>query len=90
MDMKDKFSILVRNTEGNIINAFNVIAGTFSEVEKMARQKEKETGKTYVITKDAYIFQVIQVLQEKYIDVISKLVDIDDAIREIISGKEEE
>lgn len=88
MDMSDKFSILVRNTEGNIIDAYNIVGGTFSEVEKMVRQKEQETGNTYIITKDEYIFQAIYVLQSKYIDVISKLVDVRDDINDIISNED--
>lgn len=88
MDMSDKFSILVRNTEGNIIDAYNIVGGTFSEVEKMVRQKEQETGNTYIITKDEYIFQAIYVLQSKYINVISKLVDVRDDINDIISNED--
>lgn len=88
MDMSDKFSILVKNTEGNIIDAYNIVGGTFSEVEKMVRQKEQETGNTYIITKDEYIFQAIYVLQSKYINVISKLVDVRDDINDIISNED--
>lgn len=88
MDMSDKFSILVRNTEDNIIDAYNIVGGTFSEVEKMVRQKEQETGNTYIITKDEYIFQAIYVLQSKYIDVISKLVDIRDDINDVIKNED--
>ena len=88
MDMSDKFSILVRNTEGNIIDAYNIVGGTFSEVEKVASEKEKETGNTYIITKDEYIFQAIYVLQSKYINVISKLVDVRDDINDIISNED--
>ena len=88
MDMSDKFSILVRNTEGNIIDAYNIVGGTFSEVEKMVRQKEQESGNTYIITKDEYIFQAIYVLQSKYISVISKLVDVRDDINDIIKNED--
>ena len=88
MDMSDKFSIFVKNTDGNIIDVFNTVGGSFSEVEKLVREKEQETGNTYIITKDEYIFQAIYIMQSKYIKVISKLVDVRDDINDIITDED--
>lgn len=87
-DMSDKFSCIIKNKDGITIDAINVVGATFNEVAEMAKKMEDKTGNTYIIIKDEYIFQAIYVLESKYINAISKLVDVRDDINDIISNKD--
>ena len=84
-DMSNKFSCIVRNKEGVIIDAVNIIGDGYCEVEKVAKEKEKETGNIYVIIKDSYLFNAIQIWQDRYINAVSKLLEVRDNINDFIN-----
>lgn len=89
MGKENMFSCIVKNTDGVIIDAFNIVAGSFSAVEEMAKKKEDETGNEYIIQRDETLFDVIQILQAKYIQLISELIDVRDNIDSLIRGDDD-
>lgn len=65
VDMKDKFSVIGRDKDGNTVSITNIVGCTFNELEKRANEISEKNGLTYEILRDKTIFEVIYYFQNK-------------------------
>lgn len=85
---EEKFSVIVKDDQDCVVSAFNIVGGSFAEIEEECRKKEESTGYTYVIHRDKTLFDVIYTLESRYTRTLAQLVDIRDDLTDIIRGED--
>ena len=82
----NKFSVIVRDKNNNIIKAVNVI-GTYNEIFEEASEREKNSEYKYSIVRDKTLFEVIDLMGYRYIELISKICDVRDSINGFLNER---
>jgi hypothetical protein len=66
MDYTDKFVVIGRNDEGQIITVVDVVGGNYGEIEKAALETAEKTKLKYEIIHDQTLFDVVYHFETQY------------------------
>jgi len=66
MDYTDKFVVIGRNDEGQIITVVDVVGGNYGEIEQAALETAEKTKLKYEIIHDQTLFDVVYHFESQY------------------------
>lgn len=66
MDYTDKFVVIGRNDEGQIVTVVDVVGGNYGEIEKVALETAEKTKLKYEILHDQTLFDVVYHFESQY------------------------